>query len=140
MSVLQSIQNIIFDELTSISLLGHISIYPTSFGTSPTKKKGLSAIEISLPFPVSSVKNAANVIFDEVLIEIKITSPKNTARESESIMDICESVCKTLHNKRLKTHRQSWKILIGEQKPFAYNSEANTNSITIKFFIQSVKL
>lgn len=140
MSVLQSIQQAIVDELSQLAIFGQVSIHAVAGEKPPTKKKSLTSIEIMPPLPVSASKNAGNVLFNEVAAEIKITSQKYIARHSDSILDICEHICKALHNKRIKSYSQDWKILIGAQKPITYNSESNTHSITIKFFIQSVKL
>ena len=140
MSVLQSIQNAIVDELSQLTLFNQVSIHAAVNEKQPAKKKSFTTVEIMPPLPISASKNAANVLFNEVAVEIKITSQKYTAKHSDGILDICEYICKALHNKRIKPHCQNWKILIGAQKPITYHSESNTHSITIKFFIQSVKL
>ncbi len=140
MSVLEKIQNALLEELSGCAELARTSITSIGRNNVNEKEKSLSKIQIMPPLPLSVAKNAECPLFEEVLIQIKITVQKNTARTSESIFSICETICKKLHNKKLGIHQSFGKILLAKSKPWEFSTGNSELNMTINFHIQSVKL
>ncbi len=140
MSLLEKIQNLIIEELAGCADLTELSVNTLPIYGAQNNKKSLSEIIVYPPLPISVAKNANCVFFEEVLVKIKIITPKNLARFNATIFEISEILCKKLHNKKLGVNIAFGKILLSKNNPWEFEDSKTKLSMTINFYIQSVKL
>ncbi len=141
MSKLKQAQVAILNELRRTVELSAFAVSGEGLGAYADAESSTMKIEISRPLPLDCAENCDAVVFENVSVSLKITTPKIAGDNNVDILDAAEFLCARLNNRRLEIAPDRGAIVLAKSNPIEYACDtAATQSVKLKFIIKGVKI